>query len=121
MGLENVGVETDRGFIQVDEHFQTSASNIFAIGDVIPGPMLAHKAEHEGVIVADYLAGEPGHVNYDHVPGVVYTWPEIASIGKTEEQLKEAGIAYNSGKFPFTANSRARSIGEKDGHSEDPG
>ncbi|WP_417514408.1 dihydrolipoyl dehydrogenase [Minwuia sp.] len=115
LGLENVGIETERGFIEVNEHFQTSAPNIFAIGDVIPGPMLAHKAEHEGVVVADYLAGEPGHINYDHVPGVVYTWPEIASIGKTEEQLKEAGTAYNSGKFPFSANSRARSIGEKDG------
>lgn len=115
LGLESIGVETDRGFIPVDEHFQTSVPGVFAIGDVIPGPMLAHKAEHEGVIVADYLAGEPGHVNYDHVPGVVYTWPEIASIGKTEEQLKEAGIEYNSGKFPFSANSRARSIGEKDG------
>lgn len=115
LGLENVGIATDRGFIQVDDHFQTSAPGIFAIGDVIPGPMLAHKAEHEGVIVADHLAGEAGHINYDHVPGVVYTWPEIASIGKTEEQLKEAGVTYNSGKFPFTANSRARSIGEKDG------
>lgn len=115
LGLENVGIETERGFIPVDDHFRTSAANIFAIGDVIPGPMLAHKAEHEGVVVADYLAGEPGHVNYDHIPGVVYTWPEIASIGKTEEQLKEAGVAYNAGKFPFSANSRARSIGEKDG------
>jgi len=115
LGLENVGIETDRGFITVDENFRTSAPGIFAIGDVIPGPMLAHKAEHEGVVVADYLAGEGGHVNYDAIPGVVYTWPEIASIGKTEEQLKEAGVAYNSGKFPFSANSRARSIGEKDG------
>jgi dihydrolipoamide dehydrogenase len=115
LGLDNVGIETERGFIPVDEHFQTSVPNIFAIGDVIPGPMLAHKAEHEGVVVADYLSGEPGHVNYDHVPGVVYTWPEIASIGRTEEKLKEDGVEYVAGKFPFSANSRARSIGEKDG------
>ncbi|WP_416898970.1 MAG: dihydrolipoyl dehydrogenase [Minwuia sp.] len=115
LGLENIGLETERGFIPVDEHFQTSVPGVFAIGDVIPGPMLAHKAEHEGVVLADYLAGEAGHVNYDAIPGVVYTWPEVASIGKTEEQLKEAGTAYNAGKFPFSANSRARSIGEKDG------
>ncbi|MEC9345581.1 MAG: dihydrolipoyl dehydrogenase [Pseudomonadota bacterium] len=115
LGLEKVGIETERGFIPVDRHFQTKVPGIFAVGDVIPGPMLAHKAEHEGVVVADYLAGEPGHVNYDTVPGVIYTWPEIASIGKTEEQLKAAGTAYKVGKFPFSANSRARSIGEKDG------
>lgn len=115
LGLENVGIETDRGFIKVDEHFQTSTPGIFAVGDVIPGPMLAHKAEHEGAVVADYLAGEPGHVNYDTVPGVVYTWPEVASIGRTEEQLKEAGVKYAVGKFPFSANARARTVGEKDG------
>ncbi|MDF1722770.1 MAG: dihydrolipoyl dehydrogenase [Minwuia sp.] len=115
LGLENVGVETDRGFIKVDEHFQTSAPGVFAVGDVIPGPMLAHKAEHEGAVVADFLAGEPGHVNYDTVPGVVYTWPEVASIGRTEEQLKEADVKYAVGKFPFSANARARTVGEKDG------
>lgn len=115
LGLENVGIETDRGFITVDEHYQTSAPGIFAVGDVIPGPMLAHKAEHEGVVVADYLAGEPGQMNYNTVPGVVYTWPEVASIGRTEEQLKEAGVSYAVGKFPFSANARARTVGEKDG------
>jgi len=115
LGLENVGVETDRGFITVDDHYQTSAPGIFAVGDVIPGPMLAHKAEHEGVVVADYLAGEPGRMNYNTVPGVVYTWPEVASIGRTEEQLKEAGVTYAVGKFPFSANARARTVGEKDG------
>ncbi|ANK82750.1 MAG: dihydrolipoyl dehydrogenase [Rhizobiales bacterium NRL2] len=115
LGLEDLGIETEKGFIPVDEHFQTSVPGVFAIGDCIPGPMLAHKAEHEGAIVADHLAGEAGHIDYDRVPGVVYTWPEIASIGRTEEQLKEADIAYNVGKFPFSANSRARSIGEKDG------
>lgn len=115
LGLENVGIETDRGFIKVDQHFQTSTPGIFAVGDVIPGPMLAHKAEHEGAVVADFLAGEPGHVNYDTVPGVVYTWPEVASIGRTEEQLKEDGVKYAVGKFPFSANARARTVGEKDG------
>ena len=89
--------------------------NIYAIGDVIEGPMLAHKAEEEGVAVAETIAGKPGHVNYETVPGVVYTWPELASVGQTEEQLKEKGIAYNVGTFPFTANGRARTMDSTDG------
>jgi len=116
LGLEAVGVETDaRGVIQVDGHFQTNVPGIYAIGDCIPGPMLAHKAEDEGVVVAEILAGQAGHVDYDAIPGIVYTWPEVASVGKTEEQLKEAGRAYKAGKFPFMANSRARCNGDTDG------
>src|SRR5213078_480566 len=98
----------DRKRIAVDRHFQTSVPGIYAIGDVIAGPMLAHKAEDEGVAVAEILAGQAGHVNYDVIPNVVYTYPEIATVGRSEEELKEAGIAYRAGKFPFTANSRAR-------------
>ncbi|NCN40105.1 dihydrolipoyl dehydrogenase, partial [bacterium] len=110
--LETLGIEKDkRGFVKVDDHYRTNHKNIYAIGDLIPGPMLAHKAEEEGVAVAEILAGQAGHVNYDTVPGVIYTWPEMASVGKTEEQLKEAGIEYNSGSFPFTANGRAKAIG----------
>jgi len=102
-------VKTDsRGRIETDAHFATSVSGIYAIGDVIAGPMLAHKAEDEGIAVAEMLAGQHGHVNYDTIPGVVYTHPEVATVGKTEEQLKEAGIAYRAGKFPFTANGRAK-------------
>ena len=109
LGLEELGVQKDnRGRVITDDHFQTNVPGIFAIGDVIAGPMLAHKAEDEGVAVAEMLAGQSGHVNYDVIPGVVYTAPEVASVGKTEEQLKEAGIAYNVGKFPFTANGRAK-------------
>jgi dihydrolipoamide dehydrogenase len=109
LGLEAVGVKTDnRGRIVVDPHFATNVAGIYAIGDVIAGPMLAHKAEEEGVAVAEILAGKAGHVNYDVIPNVVYTYPEIASVGKTEEELKAAGIAYNVGKFPFTANGRAK-------------
>jgi dihydrolipoamide dehydrogenase len=109
LGLEAAGVNKDnRGRIVVDPHFRTNVAGIYAIGDVIAGPMLAHKAEEEGVAVAEILAGQAGHVNYDVIPNVVYTFPEIASVGKTEEELKAAGIAYNSGKFPFTANARAR-------------
>jgi dihydrolipoamide dehydrogenase len=109
LGLETVGVQKDnRGRVVVDQHFATHAPGIYAIGDVIAGPMLAHKAEDEGVAVAELLAGQAGHVNYDVIPNVVYTEPEIASVGKTEEELKEAGIAYKSGKFPFTANGRAK-------------
>jgi len=116
LGLEAVGVARDkRGFIAVDGHYQTSVPGIYAIGDVIPGPMLAHKAEDEGVALAEMLAGQAGHVNYETVPGIVYTWPEIATVGKTEEQLKEAGIAYKAGKFPFTANARAIATDERDG------
>ena len=109
LGLEAVGVKRDnRGRIVVDRHFASSVPGIYAIGDVIAGPMLAHKAEDEGVAVAEILAGQAGHVNYDVIPNVVYTYPEIATVGKSEEELKEAGIAYRAGKFPFTANSRAR-------------
>lgn len=116
LGLENAGVETDeRGRIVVDETFESSVEGIFAIGDVIHGPMLAHKAEDEGVILAEMLAGQSGHIDYDLVPGVVYTWPEVAGVGKTEEQLKEAGVKYNAGKFPFMANGRARATGNTDG------
>jgi len=116
LGLDAVGVETDaRGVIQVDAHFQTNVPGIYAIGDCIPGPMLAHKAEDEGVVVAEILAGQSGHIDYDAIPGIVYTWPEVASVGKTEEQLKEAGRAFKAGKFPFMANSRARCNGDTDG------
>ena len=116
LGLESAGIEPDaRGFIPVDGHFRTAADGVYAIGDVVPGPMLAHKAEEEGVALAELLAGQAGHVNYETVPGIVYTWPEVASVGKTEEQLKEAGIAYRAGKFPFGANSRAICTGETDG------
>jgi dihydrolipoamide dehydrogenase len=116
LGLENVGIAPDkRGFISVDQHFQTNVPGIYAIGDVIGGAMLAHKAEDEGVALAEILAGQHGHVNYNAIPGVVYTWPEVAAVGKTEEQLKAEGIEYKTGKFPFTANSRARANGDTDG------
>jgi dihydrolipoamide dehydrogenase len=109
LGLEAVGVQLDnQGRIPVDERFQTSAPGVYAIGDVIAGPMLAHKAEDEGIACAELLAGQAGHVNYDVIPAVVYTWPEVASVGKTEEELKDQGIEYLVGKFPFRANSRAR-------------
>jgi dihydrolipoamide dehydrogenase len=109
LGLEALGVKKDnRGRILVDPHFRTNVEGVYAIGDVIAGPMLAHKAEDEGVAVAEILAGQAGHVNYDVIPNVVYTYPEIASVGKTEEELRAAGIAYNVGKFPFAANPRAR-------------
>ena len=116
LGLEEVGVKLDRaGRVEVDEHYATSVPGIYAIGDVIKGPMLAHKAEEEGSCVAELLAGQKPHLDYDIIPGVVYTAPEVASIGRTEEQLKEAGIDYRVGKFPFLANSRARSTGHTDG------
>lgn len=109
LGLSELGIELDkRKRIVVDSHYQTSIAHIYAIGDVIAGPMLAHKAEDEGVAIAEMLAGQAGHVNYDVIPGVVYTFPEVASVGKTEEELKEAGVEYNAGKFPFTANGRAK-------------
>jgi len=109
LGLEAVGVAKDnRGRVVVDAHYRTTVSGIYAIGDVIAGPMLAHKAEEEGVAVAEILAGQAGHVNYEVIPNVVYTYPEIASVGKTEEELQDAGVAYKVGKFPFTANARAR-------------
>ncbi len=109
LGLAEAGIATDaRGRIVVDDRFQTSVPGIYAIGDVIEGPMLAHKAEEEGIAVAELLAGQAGHVNYEVIPSVIYTAPEVASVGKTEEELKEAGIAYRVGKFPFTANGRAK-------------
>ncbi|WP_342627491.1 dihydrolipoyl dehydrogenase [Nguyenibacter vanlangensis] len=116
MGLEEAGVALDaRGRIVTDAHFATSLPGVYAIGDVIAGPMLAHKAEDEGVALAEILAGQKGHVNYDAIPSVVYTWPEVATVGRTEESLKEAGINYKVGKFPFMANGRARAMGMTDG------
>ncbi|MFQ6016860.1 MAG: dihydrolipoyl dehydrogenase [Kiloniellaceae bacterium] len=116
LGLEGLGVARDNaGRVAVDARFKTNVDGIYAIGDVIAGPMLAHKAEEEGVALAEILAGQSGHVNYDTVPGIVYTWPEVASVGKTEEGLKEDGVAYRAGKFPFTANSRARVNAQTDG------
>ncbi len=110
LGLEEAGVELERGKVKTDGHYQTNIKGIYAIGDVIDGPMLAHKAEDEGIAVAEILAGQRGHVNYDAIPSVVYTSPEVASVGKTEEELKKAGIEYKVGKFPFTANGRARAM-----------
>ena len=116
LGLEAVGVALDkRGRIEVDQHLKTSVDGIYAIGDAIAGPMLAHKAMEEGVMVAERLAGVAGHVNYDVIPGVVYTSPEVAAVGKTEEQLKAEGVDYNVGKFPFTANGRAKANKQTDG------
>jgi dihydrolipoamide dehydrogenase len=109
LGLDTVGVQLDnKGRILTDNDYATNVTGIYAIGDVIAGPMLAHKAEDEGVAVAEILAGKAGHVNYGVIPNVVYTTPEVASVGKTEEELKKDGIAYNTGKFPFTANGRAK-------------
>ncbi len=116
LGLESVGLERDqRGRVVVDQHLRTKVPSIYAVGDVIAGPMLAHKAEDEGVAVAEFIATGHGHVNYDTVPNVIYTWPELASVGQTEEQLKEKGIEYKSGAFPFSANGRAKAIGMTDG------
>ncbi|MBI3701565.1 MAG: dihydrolipoyl dehydrogenase [Afipia sp.] len=109
LGLKEAGVALDqRGRVQTDGHFATNVKGIYAIGDVIAGPMLAHKAEDEGIAIAEILAGQAGHTNYDVIPGVVYTFPEVATVGKTEEELKQAGVAYNVGKFPFTANGRTK-------------
>ncbi len=116
LGLENVGIKTtDRGQIEVDGHLKTSVDNIWAIGDVVKGAMLAHKAEEEGVFVAEQFAGQKPHINYNLIPGVVYTWPEVASVGFTEEQLKEQGIKYKTGKFPYKALGRARASMDLDG------
>jgi dihydrolipoamide dehydrogenase len=116
LGLEKAGVVLDeRGRVQINEHWQTSITGIYALGDVVAGPMLAHKAEDEGMAVAEILAGQHGHVNFDVIPGVVYTEPEVASVGKTEEELKKAGVEYVSGKFPFAANGRARAMLATDG------
>jgi dihydrolipoamide dehydrogenase len=112
IGLEALGIKTDKvGRIEVNEHFQTAVPSVYAIGDAIDGPMLAHKAEEEGIACVENLAGFSGHVNYDVIPGVIYTHPEVATVGQTEEQLKKAGVAYNKGVFPFSANSRARATG----------
>ena len=116
LGLEAAGVQRDnRGRVVVDHHFATSVPGIYAIGDVIAGPMLAHKAEDEGVAAAEIIAGKPGEVNHNVIPNVVYTSPEIASVGKSEEELKAAGVAYNTGKFPFSANGRAKANQQTDG------
>jgi len=116
LNLKNIGVELDKkGRVKVNKNFETNIKNVYAIGDVIEGPMLAHKAEEEGIAVAELIAGQSGHVNYDVIPGVVYTSPEVASVGKTEEQLKEKGILYKIGKFPFAANSRAKAINDSEG------
>jgi dihydrolipoamide dehydrogenase len=116
LGLENLGIQTDKlGRIEVDSHFRTAVPSIYAIGDCIDGPMLAHKAEEEGIAAIETIAGFAGHVNYDAIPGVIYTYPEVASVGKTEEELKEAGVDYVVGNFPFAANSRARANGSSEG------
>ncbi|MEM1221001.1 MAG: dihydrolipoyl dehydrogenase [Bacteroidota bacterium] len=116
LGLEKIGIQTDdRGRIEVNEHLETAVPGVFAIGDVIKGAMLAHKAEEEGVFVAEYMSGQKPHINYNLIPGVVYTWPEVAAVGQTEAQLKEAGIPYKSGKFPFKALGRARASMDTEG------
>ena len=117
LGLEEAGILRDeRGRVQTDEHYATNVPGIYAIGDCRIGPMLAHKAEDEGVAIAEVLAGQAGHVNYDAIPSVIYTWPEVATVGKSEDELKAEGVAYTVGKFPFTANGRARAIGNTDGY-----
>merc|ERR1711998_732585 len=116
IGLEELGIETDKiGRIKVDKHFATAVPSIWAIGDAIDGPMLAHKAEEEGIACVESLAGFAGHVNYDAIPGVIYTFPEVAVVGKSEDDLKEEGVSYNVGTFPFSANSRARAVDQSEG------
>jgi dihydrolipoamide dehydrogenase len=115
LGLDELGITLDRGRVPIDEHFATRIPGVYAIGDVVRGPMLAHKAEDEGIAIAEILAGQAGHVNYEAIPGVVYTMPEIAAVGATEEELKERSTRYNVGKFPFTANGRARSMRHTEG------
>jgi dihydrolipoamide dehydrogenase len=116
LGLREIGVALDdKQRVKVDAHYQTTVPGIYAIGDVIAGPMLAHKAEDEGIVAVEMIAGLKPHIDYDAIPAVIYTWPEVASVGKTEEELKAAGIAYKTGKFPFTANSRARTNADTDG------
>ncbi|HEY5796417.1 MAG TPA: dihydrolipoyl dehydrogenase [Bosea sp. (in: a-proteobacteria)] len=115
LGLDKAGVATEKGRVVIDDHFKTNVAGIYAIGDVVRGPMLAHKAEDEGVAVAEIIAGKHGHVNYDAIPSIIYTAPEVAAIGKTEEELKAAGTAYKVGKFPFTANARARAMRHTEG------
>jgi dihydrolipoamide dehydrogenase len=118
LGLEAAGVAMERGRVVIDDHFATNVPGIYAIGDVVRGPMLAHKAEDEGLAVAEILAGQSGHVNYDVIPGVVYTYPEVAAVGKTEDELKQAGVAYKVGKFNFSANGRARANRTTDGFAK---
>jgi dihydrolipoamide dehydrogenase len=119
LGLDKAGVTLDeRGRVKIDTHYKTNVDGIYAIGDVVAGPMLAHKAEDEGVALAEILAGQAGHVNYDVIPGVVYTQPEVASVGKTEEELKAAGVEYKTGKFAFSANGRARAMNKTDGFAK---
>ena len=116
LGAEALGVQLDRrGFIQVGAHYETAVPGVYAIGDVIPGPMLAHKAEEEGIAAVHHMAGQPGHVNYDAIPNIIYTHPEIASVGKTEPELAQAGVPVRKGTFPFAANGRAKALGETDG------
>jgi dihydrolipoamide dehydrogenase len=116
LGAKEIGIVIDgKGRIETDKHFRTNIPNIYAIGDVITGPMLAHKAEDEGIACAEIISGKSGHVNYDCIPGVIYTYPEVASVGKTEEELKTSGIKYKVGKFPMIANSRAKTVSETDG------
>jgi len=116
LGLDKVGIELDKAKrVVIGENYKTAKPNIFAIGDCVAGPMLAHKAEEEGVYVAELLAGKQAHINYDTIPGVIYTHPEVASVGKTEEELKAAGVGYRKGSFPFLANSRARAVGSAEG------
>lgn len=116
LGLDTVGITPDSmGRIPIDEHFQTSVPGIYAVGDIVDGPMLAHKAEEEGVAAVEIIAGQPGHVNYEAIPNVVYTWPEVASVGYTEEEVKNAGVEYNVGVFPFMANARAKTMEETEG------
>src|SRR6202042_3115480 len=117
-GLEALGIAMERGQVVIDDHFRTNVPGIYAIGDVVRGPMLAHKGEDEGVALAEILAGQAGHVNYDVIPNVVYTSPEVAVVGKSEEELKAAGVAYNVGKFPFLANGRARAMRHTDGFAK---
>ena len=116
LGLEKLGIQMDPlGRIEVDDHFRTAVPSVYAIGDCIDGPMLAHKAEEEGIAAIETIAGFAGHVNYDAIPGVIYTYPEVAAVGKTEEELKSEGVAYAKGSFPFQANSRARANGSSEG------
>merc|ERR1719213_504899 len=116
LGLENAGVEMDGRLVKVDHNFKTNVPSIYAIGDIVHGPMLAHKAEDEGAMVSEYLAnGTPPHLDYNNVPSVVYTYPEVAWVGKTEEMLKEEGTPYRKGKFTFAANSRAKAVREEAG------
>jgi dihydrolipoamide dehydrogenase len=115
LGLEELGIETDRRMVKIDDHFRTNVPNVYAIGDVVAGPMLAHKAEEEGIAAVEIMAGKHGHVNYNAIPGVIYTHPEVATVGLCEEDLKAAGTKYKVGKFPFMANSRARAIEDSEG------